>query len=168
MFHLRTVSVSGVLPFPSPPLPSGPRASPSSLPWCQCCWSCLSSPSCDTKLSSTGELRRFCSKCLWLSYCLQHVWRLSLAFQVLYFEVSGSLWIVVKDVKILVVYDVEWEMAMDSMKGKCASSCVDLGYTNQFCFPDLEPVCCSMFSSNCCFLIYIHIWCVYPELRISV
>ena len=36
--------------------------------------------------------------------------------------VSGNLWIVVKDVKPLVVYDVECEMAMDSMKGKCASS----------------------------------------------
>ena len=36
--------------------------------------------------------------------------------------VSGDLWIVVKDVKPLVVYDVECEKAMDSMKGKCASS----------------------------------------------
>ena len=36
--------------------------------------------------------------------------------------VSGNLWIVVKDVKPLVVYDMEVEMAMDSMKGKCASS----------------------------------------------
>ena len=35
--------------------------------------------------------------------------------------VSGNLWILVKDVKSLVVYDVEREMAMDSMKGKCAS-----------------------------------------------
>ena len=33
-----------------------------------------------------------------------------------------NLWIVVKDVKALVVDDVECEMAMDSMKGKCASS----------------------------------------------
>ena len=41
--------------------------------------------------------------------------------------VSGNLWIVVRDVKPLVVYDVECEMAMDSLKGKCASSCVDLG-----------------------------------------
>ena len=31
--------------------------------------------------------------------------------------VSGNLWIVVKDVKPLVVYDVECEMAMDSMRG---------------------------------------------------
>ena len=31
--------------------------------------------------------------------------------------VSGNLWIVVKDVKPLLVYDVECEMAMDSLKG---------------------------------------------------
>ena len=54
--------------------------------------------------------------------------------------VSGNLWIVVKDVKPLVVYDVECEMSMDSMKGKCASSCVDLGYTNRFCIPDVTSL----------------------------
>ena len=59
--------------------------------------------------------------------------------------VSGNLWIVVKDVKTLVVYDVEWETAMDSMKGKCASSWVDLGYTNQFCVPEVT----SVFFSSC-------------------
>ena len=31
--------------------------------------------------------------------------------------VSGNLWIVVKDVMLLFVYDVECEIAMDSMKG---------------------------------------------------
>ena len=36
--------------------------------------------------------------------------------------VSENLWIVVKDVKTLFVYDVELETAMDSMKGKSASS----------------------------------------------
>ena len=36
--------------------------------------------------------------------------------------VSENLWSVVKEVKPLVVYDVECEMAMDSMKGKCPSS----------------------------------------------
>ena len=59
--------------------------------------------------------------------------------------VSGNLWIVVKDVKPLVVYDVECEMAMDSMKGKCASSAVDLGYTNLFCIAEVTSVffsCC--------------------------
>ena len=34
---------------------------------------------------------------------------------------------------------------MDSMKGKCASSCVDLGYTNQFCVPEVT----SVFFSAC-------------------
>ena len=48
--------------------------------------------------------------------------------------VSGNLWIAVKDVNPLVVYDVACEMAMESMQGKCASSCVDLGYTNHFAF----------------------------------
>ena len=59
--------------------------------------------------------------------------------------VSGNLWIVVKDVKPLVVYDVECEMAMDSMKGKCASSLVDMRYTNLFCIPEVTSVffsCC--------------------------
>ena len=59
--------------------------------------------------------------------------------------VSGNLWIVVKYVKPLVVYDVECEMAMDSMKGKCASSWDDLGYTNLFCIPEVTSVffsCC--------------------------
>ena len=51
--------------------------------------------------------------------------------------VSGNLWIVVKDVKPLLVYDVECEMAMDSMKGKCVSSWVDLGYTNLYGIPEV-------------------------------
>ena len=57
--------------------------------------------------------------CNWCSYRLE-------------MGVSRNLWIVVKDVKPLVVYDVECEMAMDALKGKCASSWVDLGYTNLF------------------------------------
>ena len=36
--------------------------------------------------------------------------------------VSGNLLIVVKVVKPLVFYDVKCDMALDSMKGKCASS----------------------------------------------
>ena len=58
---------------------------------------------------------------------------------------SGNFWIFVKDVKPLVVCDVECEMAMDSMKGKCASSRFDLGYTNLFCIPEVTSVffsCC--------------------------
>ena len=59
--------------------------------------------------------------------------------------VSGNLWIVIKDIKPLVVYDVECVMAMNSMKGKCASSWGDLGYTNLFCIPEVTSVffsCC--------------------------
>ena len=66
--------------------------------------------------------------------------------------VSGNLWIVVKYVKPLVVYDVECEMAMDSMKGKCASSLVDLGYTNLFCIPEVTSVffsCCDSVLGDC-------------------
>ena len=66
-------------------------------------------------------------------------------------RVSGSLWIVVKDVKPLVVYDVECEMAMDSMNGKCVSSCVDLGYTNLFCILEVTSVffsCCDIFLGD--------------------
>ena len=54
--------------------------------------------------------------------------------------VSVNLWFVVKDVKTVAVYDVEWETAMDSIKGKCASSWVDLGYTNQRCIPEVTSV----------------------------
>ena len=59
--------------------------------------------------------------------------------------VSGNVFIVVKNVKPFVAYDVECEIAMYSMKGKCASSCVDLGYTNLFCIPEVTSVffsCC--------------------------
>ena len=59
--------------------------------------------------------------------------------------VSTKLWIVVKDVKTLVVYDVECEMSMDSMKGKCGSSRVGLAYTYQFCVPEVT----SVFFSSC-------------------
>ena len=48
--------------------------------------------------------------------------------------VSVNLWIVVKDVKPLVVYDVECAMAMDSMNGKCASSWVIWGTPIYFAF----------------------------------
>ena len=63
--------------------------------------------------------------------------------------VSGNLCIVLKDVQTLVVYNVEWETAMDSMKGKSASSWVDLGYNNQFYIPEVT----SVFFSSCDSLI---------------
>ena len=48
--------------------------------------------------------------------------------------VSGNLWSFLKDIKPLVVYDVICGMAMEPMKGKWASSQVDLGYAEIFSF----------------------------------
>ena len=49
--------------------------------------------------------------------------------------VSGNLWSCLKEVKPLVMYDVECGMAPEPMKGNRASSRVDLGYTELFCIP---------------------------------
>ena len=60
-------------------------------------------------------------------------------------DVSGNLWIFLKDVKPFVVYDVERRMAMETMQRKFTSSCVDLRYTNLFCILDVTSVffsCC--------------------------
>ena len=50
-----------------------------------------------------------------------------------------------KKVKPLVLYDVEHGIAMEPMKGKWASSQVDLGYTELFCIPEVTGV----FLSSC-------------------
>ena len=60
-------------------------------------------------------------------------------------DVSGNLWIFLKDVNPFVVYDVERRMAMETMQRKFTSSCVDLRYTNQFCVPEVT----SVFFSSC-------------------
>ena len=59
--------------------------------------------------------------------------------------VSGNLWIAVKDVKTLVVYDVDRGVVMEPMQGKLASSQFDFGYTDQFCIPGVT----SVFFSTC-------------------
>ena len=66
--------------------------------------------------------------------------------------VLGNLWIFVKDAKPLAVYDVECEIAMYSMKGNCASSWDDLGYTKLFCIPEVTSVffsCCDSVHGDC-------------------
>ena len=50
-----------------------------------------------------------------------------------------------KEVKPLVLYAVEHGIAMEQMRGKWASSCVDFGYTELFCIPELK----SEFISTC-------------------
>ena len=46
---------------------------------------------------------------------------------------SGNLSSFLKEVKPLVVYDVDRGIAMEPMQGKWASSPVDSGYTKLFC-----------------------------------
>ena len=54
--------------------------------------------------------------------------------------VSGNFRSFLKEVKPLVLYDVEHGIAMEPMKGKLASSGVDLGYTELFCIPEVTSV----------------------------
>ena len=59
--------------------------------------------------------------------------------------VSGNLCRFLKKVKPLVLYAVEHGIAKEQMRGKWASSCVDFGYTDLFCIPELT----SEFISSC-------------------
>ena len=54
--------------------------------------------------------------------------------------VSGSLWSCLKEVKPLVVFDVERGMALDPMQGNQASSLVDFGYTYLFHIPEVTSL----------------------------
>ena len=59
--------------------------------------------------------------------------------------VSGNLCRFLKEVKPLELYAVEHGKATEQMRGKWASSCVDFGYTELFCIPELT----SEFISSC-------------------
>ena len=59
--------------------------------------------------------------------------------------VSGNLCRFLKEVKPLFLYAVEHGIAMEQIRGKWASSCVDFGYTDLFCIPELT----SEFISTC-------------------
>ena len=61
--------------------------------------------------------------------------------------VSGNLCRFLKEVKPLVLYDVEHAIAMEPMKGKWASSRVDLWYTKPFCIPAVTAVFLSSWDS---------------------
>ena len=58
---------------------------------------------------------------------------------------SGNLCRFLKEVKALVLYDVEHGIVMEPMKGKWASSRVDLGYSEIFCIPEVT----AGFLSSC-------------------
>ena len=49
--------------------------------------------------------------------------------------VSGNLWSCLKEVKPLVVSDVEYRMALEPMQGNRGPSQVDLEYIEIFCIP---------------------------------
>ena len=53
---------------------------------------------------------------------------------------SGNLCRFLKEVKALVLYDVEHGIVMEPMKGKWASSRVDFGYTELLCIPEVTAV----------------------------
>ena len=57
---------------------------------------------------------------------------------------SENLCSFLKEVKPLVLYTVENGIAMEPIKGKWASSRVDLGYTELFCIPEVHQ-CSSRF-----------------------
>ena len=59
--------------------------------------------------------------------------------------VSQGLSSFLKEVKPLVLYDVENRIAIEPMKWKWALSRVDLGYTELFCIPEVTAV----FLSSC-------------------
>ena len=59
--------------------------------------------------------------------------------------VSVNLCIFLKEVKPLVLYDVEHRIAMEPMKGQWASSRFDLGYPDLFCILEVTAV----FFSSC-------------------
>ena len=54
--------------------------------------------------------------------------------------VSGNLCRFLKEARPLVLYAVEHGIAMEQMRGKWASSCVHLGYTELLCIPELTSV----------------------------
>ena len=52
--------------------------------------------------------------------------------------VSGNLCRLLKEVKPLVLYAVEHGISKEQIRGKWASSRVDLGYTELFCIPEVH------------------------------
>ena len=67
--------------------------------------------------------------------------------------VSGNLCSFLKEVNPLVLYDVEHGIAMEPMKGKWASSRVDLGYTELYFIPEMHQ-CSSRFLT-----VFLRILC---------
>ena len=65
-----------------------------------------------------------------------------------------------KEDKPLVLYSVDHGIAMEPMKGKSASSCVDLGYTVLFCIPEVHQ-CSSLFLT----VFLVTLWCSIKKIE---
>ena len=76
--------------------------------------------------------------------------------------VSGNVCSFLKEVNPLVVHAVEHGIAMELMKGKWASSRVDLGYTELFSIPDVT----SVFISSCDGVLGT-LWCSIKKIEAS-
>ena len=55
-------------------------------------------------------------------------------------DVSGNLWSCLKEVKPLVMYDMESRMALEPIQQKRVLSRIDLGYTEIFRIPAVTSV----------------------------
>ena len=74
--------------------------------------------------------------------------------------VSENLCSFPKEVKPLLLYSVEHGIAMEPMKGKWASSRVDLGYTELFCIPVVHQ-CSSRFMT----VFLGTLWCYVKKIE---
>ena len=74
--------------------------------------------------------------------------------------VSENLCSFLKGVKPLGLYSVKHGIAMEPMKGKRASSLVDLGYTELFCIPEVHQ-CSSRFVT-----VFLRtLWCSIKKIK---
>ena len=74
--------------------------------------------------------------------------------------VSENLCSFLKEFKPLVLYSVEHGRAMEPVKGKWASSRVDLGYTELFCNPEVHHC-----SSPCVTVFLGTLWCSIKKIE---
>ena len=74
---------------------------------------------------------------IWGAWSFARVPLLKLCSYKLKTFVSGNICRFLKEFKPLVLYAVEHGIAMEQMRGKWASSCIDFGYTDLFCIPEL-------------------------------
>ena len=74
--------------------------------------------------------------------------------------VSENLCSFLKGVKLLVLYSVKHGIAMEPMKGKWASSRVDLGYTDLFCIPEVHQ-----YSSRFVTVFLGSLWCSIKKIE---